>query len=96
MSVCVCIWVFACMRACVCVCSHVSVCVCVCVCEREREIEIEREFPFLILLQALVKHCKTLRHLSLLGGSRITDRCIRHVARENRKLRTIKIEGEAL
>ena len=46
------------------------------------------------LPQKLIKSCKTLRHLSLLGSSRLSDTCFKHTARENRKLRSIKIESE--
>ena len=39
-------------------------------------------------------HCHTLRHISFLGGSQLTDKAFKHLAVENRKLKTIKIESE--
>ena len=44
--------------------------------------------------QGLNDSCRTLRHISLLGESRITDRALKHLAVNNRKLNTFKIEGK--
>ncbi len=49
------------------------------------------EFDDSMILK-LVAHCKTLRYISFLGGSKISDRGCKYLAVENRKLRTIKIE----
>ena len=42
----------------------------------------------------LVAHCHTLRHISFMGSSKLTDRAFKYLAMENRKLRSIKIESE--
>lgn len=42
----------------------------------------------------LVAHCHTLRHISFMGGSKLTDRAFKYLAMENRKLRSIKLESE--
>lgn len=42
----------------------------------------------------LVAQCHTLRHISFMGSSKLTDRAFKYLAMENRKLRSIKIESE--
>ena len=42
----------------------------------------------------LVAHCHTLRHISFMGTSLLTDRAFKYLAMENRKLRSIKIESK--
>ena len=42
----------------------------------------------------LVAHCHTLRHISFMGTSKLTDRAFKYLAMENRKLRSIKIESK--
>lgn len=44
----------------------------------------------------LVAHCHTLRHISFMGTSKLTDRAFKYLAMENRKLRSIKIESKQL
>jgi len=46
------------------------------------------------MILKLVMNCHTLRHISFMGGSRLTDRAFKYLAMENRKLRSIKIESE--
>ena len=46
------------------------------------------------LILALVNHCTTLRHLSILGGSCITDHSVKRLAIQSKKLRSIKIESK--
>ncbi|XP_065910506.1 F-box and leucine-rich repeat protein 13-like isoform X2 [Dysidea avara] len=48
------------------------------------------------LILALVNHCTTLRHLSILGGSCITDHSVKRLAIQSKKLRSIKIENNML
>ena len=43
----------------------------------------------------LVAHCHTLRHISFMGTSKLTDRAFKYLAMENRKLRSIKIESKS-
>ena len=45
-------------------------------------------------IQSLVVHCHTLRHISFLGGSVLSDRAFKHLALENRKLKSIRIESK--
>ena len=47
-----------------------------------------------VMILKLVNHCHSLRHISFLGGSALTDKAFKHLAIENRKLRTIKIESK--
>lgn len=49
-----------------------------------------------VMILKLVAHCHTLRHISFMGGSRLSDRAFKYLAMENRKLRTIKIESETI
>ena len=42
----------------------------------------------------LVANCHTLRHISFMGSSKLTDRAFKYLAMENRKLRSIKIESK--
>ena len=44
----------------------------------------------------LVAHCHTLRHISFMGSSKLTDRAFKYLAMENRKLRSIKIESMSI
>ena len=44
----------------------------------------------------LVAHCHTLRHISFMGSSKLTDRAFKYLAMENRKLRSIKIESKSI
>ena len=44
-------------------------------------------------LQSLAAHCHTLRHLYILGGGLITDRGLKYLALENRKLRSIRLDS---
>ena len=44
----------------------------------------------------LVAHCHTLRHISFMGASKLTDRAFKYLAMENRKLRSIKIESKTI
>ncbi len=46
-------------------------------------------------MQSLVSQCHTLRHISLMGSSRVSDRAFKHLATENRKLRSIKVESKS-
>lgn len=46
------------------------------------------------MILKLVAHCRTLKHISFLGGSKLTDKGFKYLAIENKKLRTIKIESE--
>ena len=46
------------------------------------------------MILKLVGHCRTLRHISFLGGSKLSDRAFKYLAMENRKLRVIKIESK--
>ena len=45
-------------------------------------------------LQKLVSHCHTLRHISFLGTSSLSDQAFKFLSMENRKLRSIKIESK--
>lgn len=45
------------------------------------------------MILKLVAHCRTLRHISFMGGSKLSDRAFKYLAMENRRLRTIKIES---
>ena len=45
---------------------------------------------------ALVNQCTTLRHLSILGGSCITDHSVKRLAIQSKKLRSIKIESKTI
>ena len=45
-------------------------------------------------LQKLVSHCHTLRHISFLGTSSLSDQAFKFLFMENRKLRSIKIESK--
>ena len=46
------------------------------------------------MILKLVAQCHTLRHFSLMGASKLTDKAFKHLAMENRRLRSIKIESE--
>lgn len=46
-----------------------------------------------VMILKLVNHCHSLRHISFMGGSTLSDKAFKHLAVENRKLRTIKIES---
>lgn len=46
------------------------------------------------MLLKLVAHCRTLRHISFMGSSKISDKGFKHLAMENKRLRIIKIESE--
>lgn len=48
------------------------------------------------LILALVSQCATLRHLSILGGSCITDHSMKRLAIQSKKLRSIKIESKTM
>ena len=48
------------------------------------------------IILALVNQCTTLRHLSLLGGSCITDHSVKRLAIQSKKLRSIKIESKTI
>lgn len=47
------------------------------------------------LILALVNNCTTLRQISILGGSCITDHSVKRLAIQSKKLRSIKIESKA-
>jgi len=47
------------------------------------------------MILALVSHCKTLRSISIMGGSKLSDKPFIFLAMENRRLRTVKIESES-
>ena len=48
------------------------------------------------IILALVNQCATLRHLSILGGSCITDHSMKRLAIQSKKLRSIKLESKKI
>ena len=48
------------------------------------------------IILALVNQCTTLRHLSILSGSCITDHSMKRLAIQSKKLRSIKIESKIM
>ncbi len=46
------------------------------------------------MILKLASYCKTLRHISIMGGSKLTDKAFIFLAMENRRLRCIKIESK--
>lgn len=46
------------------------------------------------MILMLAGHCRSLRHISFLGGSKVGDRALKFLAKQNKKLRVVKIESE--
>ena len=46
--------------------------------------------------QSLAAHCHTLRHISLMGGTTLTDHTFKRLALANKKLKSIRIESELM
>ena len=42
----------------------------------------------------LALHCRTLRHISFMGGSKVGDKGFKYLVTENKRLQTMKIESE--
>lgn len=45
------------------------------------------------MMIAFVSHCQTLRHVSMKGGSLLTDKAMKRMVLQSRKLKSIKLES---